>query len=80
MSIFVTLLGNHIDIARAEWVYREAGIGGNVDSYYEYLLKAGIYFEDVSTTKKRYVMSLSGDQSSSSMTLSYHLIFNPSQS
>jgi len=42
----INLVGNHIDVARAEWVYREAGIGGNVDSYYEYLLKAGIYFED----------------------------------
>ena len=40
-------LGNHIDVSSAEWVYREAGIGGNVDSYYEYLLKAGLYFDDV---------------------------------
>ena len=41
--------GNHIDITRAEWIYKEAGIGGNVDSYYEYLLKAGLFFEDVSS-------------------------------
>ena len=45
-SVALNLVGNHIDITRAEWIYREAGIGGNVDSYYEYLLKGGLFFED----------------------------------
>ena len=34
------LLGNHIDIETAQWTHQESGIGGNTDSYYEYLLKA----------------------------------------
>ena len=34
------LLGNHIDVRTGEWVYQEAGIGSQMDSYYEYLLKA----------------------------------------
>lgn len=42
----IDLVGNHIDISRGEWIFREAGIGGNVDSYYEYLLKGGFFFED----------------------------------
>jgi len=42
----INLVGNHIDISRGEWIFREAGIGGNVDSYYEYLLKGGLFFED----------------------------------
>ena len=46
---FLDLVGNHIDITRAEWIYKEAGIGGNVDSYYEYLLKGGLFFNDVSS-------------------------------
>ena len=37
-------VGNHIDVASGDWVALEAGIGGNIDSYYEYLLKGGILF------------------------------------
>lgn len=46
------LVGNHIDIARGEWIYKEAGIGGNVDSYFEYLLKGGLFFEDFELIKQ----------------------------
>jgi mannosidase alpha-like ER degradation enhancer 2 len=38
------LVGNHIDVASGNWVALEAGIGGNIDSYYEYLLKGSILF------------------------------------
>ena len=34
------LLGNHIDVLRGDWVYSESGIGSQMDSYYEYLLKS----------------------------------------
>ena len=42
----IDLVGNHIDITTGVWIFREAGIGGNIDSYYEYLLKGGLFFED----------------------------------
>ena len=41
-----SLLGNHIDVHTGQWVYLDAGIGPNTDSYYEYLLKAYILFGD----------------------------------
>jgi hypothetical protein len=28
------------------WTHRDSGIGGSIDSFYEYLLKAGILFND----------------------------------
>lgn len=40
------LLGNHVDIAGGQWVYRDSGIGHGIDSYFEYLVKSGIYFND----------------------------------
>jgi len=40
------LIGNHINIFTGEWVHRDAGIGHGIDSFYEYLLKAAIYFGD----------------------------------
>ncbi|KAJ3121554.1 hypothetical protein HK100_012335 [Physocladia obscura] len=41
------LVGNHVDVISGEWVYgRECTIGGLVDSFYEYLLKASIAFSD----------------------------------
>lgn len=33
------LLGNHINIENGQWRFREATIGSNVDSYFEYLVK-----------------------------------------
>lgn len=40
------LLGNHIDIVTGTWNAVGAGIGGNVDSFYEYLLKGAAMFGD----------------------------------
>ncbi|EFA84328.1 glycoside hydrolase family 47 protein [Heterostelium album PN500] len=40
------LLGNHIDIATGEWTIKESGIGTGIDSFFEYMLKAAIYFDD----------------------------------
>uniref|UniRef100_A0A7S4PR72 alpha-1,2-Mannosidase n=1 Tax=Guillardia theta TaxID=55529 RepID=A0A7S4PR72_GUITH len=34
------LLGSHIDVNTGNWVYFDSGIGGGIDSFYEYLLKA----------------------------------------
>ncbi|KAM9966010.1 hypothetical protein ACTFIR_006198 [Dictyostelium discoideum] len=40
------LVGNHINIINGEWTIKEAGIGTGVDSFYEYLYKSAIYFDD----------------------------------
>lgn len=36
------LLGSHIDVKTGEWVYFDSGVSGGMDSFFEYLLKAGI--------------------------------------
>ncbi|KAL4714476.1 hypothetical protein ACJJTC_017771 [Scirpophaga incertulas] len=41
----IGLLGNHIDVKTGRWTAQEAGIGGGVDSYYEYLVKGAILLE-----------------------------------
>lgn len=38
----IGLLGNHIDVMTGRWTAQDAGIGGGVDSYFEYLVK-GMY-------------------------------------
>lgn len=40
------LLGNHIDVATGVWTVTDSGIGSNADSFYEYLLKAAVFFAD----------------------------------
>lgn len=35
----IGLLGNHIDVMTGRWTAQDAGIGGGVDSYFEYLVK-----------------------------------------
>ncbi|CDF38722.1 mannosyl-oligosaccharide--1,2-mannosidase [Chondrus crispus] len=40
------LVGNHIDIDTGDWVAPEAGVGGLVDSFYEYMWKGYILFGD----------------------------------
>eukprot|EP01129_Flabellula_baltica_P007733 TRINITY_DN3025_c0_g1_i1.p1 TRINITY_DN3025_c0_g1~~TRINITY_DN3025_c0_g1_i1.p1 ORF type:complete len:649 (+),score=124.41 TRINITY_DN3025_c0_g1_i1:74-1948(+) len=41
------LVGNHIDTKTGIWVYGPlGGIGGSIDSFYEYMLKAAIFFND----------------------------------
>ncbi|KAJ0179478.1 hypothetical protein K1T71_005190 [Dendrolimus kikuchii] len=41
----IGLLGNHIDVMTGRWTAQDAGIGGGVDSYYEYLVKGAILLE-----------------------------------
>ncbi|EGG23926.1 glycoside hydrolase family 47 protein [Cavenderia fasciculata] len=40
------LIGNHIDITTGQWKIKESGIGTGADSYFEYLLKSAIFFDD----------------------------------
>lgn len=35
----IGLVGNHIDVMTGRWTAQDAGIGGGVDSYFEYLVK-----------------------------------------
>ncbi|XP_072942090.1 ER degradation-enhancing alpha-mannosidase-like protein 2 [Epargyreus clarus] len=41
----IGLLGNHIDVMTGRWTAQDAGIGGGVDSYYEYLVKGALLLE-----------------------------------
>ena len=38
------LIGNHINIFNGDWYALDASIGGNSDSFYEYLLKSSLLF------------------------------------
>lgn len=38
----IGLYGNHIDVQSGRWMALDAGIGGGVDSYYEYLVKGSL--------------------------------------
>ncbi|BFZ05088.1 hypothetical protein BsWGS_08127 [Bradybaena similaris] len=38
------LLGNHIDVSNGKWTAQDSGIGGGIDSYFEYLVKGAIMF------------------------------------
>ena len=40
------LVGNHINLINGYWTATEAGVGGLVDSFYEYMLKGYILFGD----------------------------------
>ncbi|KAI8849006.1 glycoside hydrolase [Chytridium lagenaria] len=42
------LVGNTINIQTGDWLQPMSGIGAGIDSFYEYLLKAYILFEDSS--------------------------------
>lgn len=39
------LLGNHIDVSTGKWTAMDSGIGGGVDSYFEYLVKGAVMFD-----------------------------------
>jgi mannosidase alpha-like ER degradation enhancer 2 len=39
------LLGNHINVQTGKWTGIDATIGSGVDSYFEYLVKAGILLD-----------------------------------
>jgi mannosidase alpha-like ER degradation enhancer 2 len=45
------LVGMVIDVNKGTWYNKESHISGMIDSYYEYLLKMGILFEDDEYTK-----------------------------
>ncbi|GFY59838.1 ER degradation-enhancing alpha-mannosidase-like protein 2 [Trichonephila inaurata madagascariensis] len=38
--------GNHINVQDGKWTALDSGIGGGVDSYFEYLVKAAILFQE----------------------------------
>ncbi|KAH3756667.1 ER degradation-enhancing alpha-mannosidase 2 [Pelomyxa schiedti] len=40
------LLGNHIDTTNGKWTAHDASVGSATDSFYEYLLKASMLFND----------------------------------
>ena len=40
------LVGNHIKIETGAWTHQDSGLGTNVDSFYEYLIKAHLLFND----------------------------------
>ena len=39
-------VGNHIDVQTGKWTAVDAGIGAGVDSYFEYLVKGSILFQN----------------------------------
>lgn len=41
----IGLVGNHVDVMSGRWTAQDAGIGGGVDSYFEYLVKGAILLE-----------------------------------
>jgi len=45
------LVGKHIDIKSGKWLYSSTGIGGDADSYFEYLLKGFALFGDYELLK-----------------------------
>eukprot|EP00871_Galdieria_phlegrea_P003581 jgi/Galph1/4223/GphlegSOOS_G2928.1 len=45
------LLGNHIEIVNGRWIANASGIGGSIDSFYEYLLKGFALFGDYELLK-----------------------------
>ena len=42
----LNLVGAHINIETGEWTQKDSGIGGLVDSFYEYLIKTAILTDD----------------------------------
>ena len=40
------LVGNHINIETGAWTHQDSGLGTNVDSFYEYLIKGHLLFGD----------------------------------
>lgn len=43
--LFYWQVGNHIDVATGKWTALDSGIGGGIDSYFEYLVKGAIMFD-----------------------------------
>ncbi|VDI01241.1 ER degradation enhancer, mannosidase alpha-like 2 [Mytilus galloprovincialis] len=40
----IGMVGNHVDVKTGKWTALDFGIGGGIDSYFEYLVKGGIMF------------------------------------
>lgn len=45
LSVFWEQVGNHIDVSTGKWTALDSGIGGGIDSYFEYLVKGSIMFD-----------------------------------
>jgi mannosidase alpha-like ER degradation enhancer 2 len=43
----IGLVGTMIDVESGRWLVKDSHIGGRIDSYYEYLLKGALFFDDV---------------------------------
>ncbi|KOB68600.1 alpha-1,2-Mannosidase, partial [Operophtera brumata] len=50
----IGLLGNHVDVMSGRWTAQDAGIGGGVDSYYEYLSTIGLLGNHVDVMSGRW--------------------------
>jgi mannosidase alpha-like ER degradation enhancer 2 len=42
----IGLVGSMIDVETGRWLVKDSHVGGRIDSYYEYLLKGAILFDD----------------------------------
>ncbi|MEI7828042.1 MAG: glycoside hydrolase family 47 protein, partial [Euryarchaeota archaeon] len=42
----IGLVGSMIDVETGRWLIKDSHVGGRIDSYYEYLLKGAILFDD----------------------------------
>ncbi|XP_076626110.1 ER degradation-enhancing alpha-mannosidase-like protein 2 [Colletes latitarsis] len=42
----IGLVGNHVDVLTGYWTAQDSGIGAGVDSYFEYLAKGTLLFQD----------------------------------
>lgn len=42
----IGLVGNHIDVLTGHWTAQDSGIGAGIDSYFEYLAKGALLFQD----------------------------------
>lgn len=41
----IGLVGNHINVEDGKWTATDSGIGGGVDSYFEYLVKGAVLLQ-----------------------------------
>ncbi len=58
----INLIGNHINIDSGKWTGLDATIGSGVDSYFEYLVKAGILLDSPELIKQFQVYKKSIDK------------------
>ncbi|XP_046546158.1 ER degradation-enhancing alpha-mannosidase-like protein 2 [Haliotis rubra] len=41
----IGMVGNHVDVGEGKWTAIDSGIGGGIDSYFEYLAKGAVMFQ-----------------------------------